>query len=192
MRSLRVCPERSHWVAQLPEHEADGCELKESESFVIEALPVLGQPAASPEPGKCSLDDPAFGQNDETMGRLVRTFDDLDVHLAHDGSERALEFGALITTIGIELQQERIETEQRGHHKHAAIAVLDVGSMHDGVHQEAFRIDENVALLALDFLARIIAMGVVSPPFSALFTLWLSMMAAVGDASRSALSRHST
>jgi hypothetical protein len=64
--------------------------------------------------------------------------------------------------------------------------------MHDGVHQEALRVDENVPLLALDFLARIIAMRVVKPPFSALFTLWLSMMATVGDASRSALSRHST
>jgi hypothetical protein len=60
------------------------------------------------------------------------------------------------------------------------------------VHQEALRIDENVPLLALDLLARIVAMWVVGPPFSALFTLWLSMMAAVGDASRSALWRHST
>jgi hypothetical protein len=30
------------------------------------------------------------------------------------------------------------------------------------------------------------------PPFSALFTLWLSMMQAVGLASRSTFSRHST
>jgi hypothetical protein len=64
--------------------------------------------------------------------------------------------------------------------------------MHDGVHQEALRVDENVSLLALDLLARIISMRIVRPPFSALFTLWLSMIAAVGDASRSALSRHST
>jgi hypothetical protein len=64
--------------------------------------------------------------------------------------------------------------------------------MDDGVHQEALRIDENMPLLAFDLLARIVAMRVVSPPFSALFTLWLSMMAAVGDASRSALWRHST
>ena len=59
-------------------------------------------------------------------------------------------------------------------------------------HQEALRVDENMPLLAFDLLARIVPMRVVSPPFSALFTLWLSMMAAVGEASRSALSRHST
>jgi len=59
--------------------------------------------------------------------------------------------------------------------------------------QQAQRIYENVALLALDFLARIIAMRVdAGPPFSALFTLWLSMIAAVGLASRSLCSRHST
>ena len=77
----------------------------------------------------------------------------------------------MISAIGVELQEEGIETEQAGHHKHAAIAILDVGGMHDGVHQQALRVDENVPLLALDFLARIIAMRVVSPPFSALFTL---------------------
>jgi len=40
------------------------------------------------------------------------------------------------------------------------------------VEQQAHRIYENVALLALDLLARIIAMRIdAGPPFSALFTL---------------------
>jgi hypothetical protein len=48
-------------------------------------------------------------------------------------------------------------------------------------------------LLALNLFARIVAMRVnARPPFSALFTLWLSMMAAVGLASRSSASRHFT
>jgi len=37
--------------------------------------------------------------------------------------------------------------------------------MHDGVHQQALRVDENVPLLALDLLARIISMRIVSPPY---------------------------
>jgi hypothetical protein len=41
---------------------------------------------------------------------------------------------------------------------------LNVGAMHDGVDQEALRIDENVALLTLDFLARIIAMRIDAGP----------------------------
>jgi hypothetical protein len=65
--------------------------------------------------------------------------------------------------------------------------------MNEGVHQQALGVDENMPLLALDFLARIIAMRVdAAPPFSALLTLWLSMMAAVGEASRSACSRQRT
>jgi len=74
----------------------------------------------------------------------------------------------------------------------AAIAILDIGGMNDGMEQQTQRIYENVALLALDLLARIIAMRIdPGPPFSALFTLWLSMMAAVGLASRPSCSRHS-
>src|SRR5882762_11266602 len=58
---------------------------------------------------------------------------------------------------------------------------------------------QECALLALDLsatsslslLARIVPVRInARPPFSALFTLWLSMMAAVGLASRCARSRH--
>src|SRR5215813_5761185 len=60
--------------------------------------------------------------------------------------------------------------------------------MHDGKEQQAQRIYQYMTLLALDLFARIIAMWIdAGPPFSALFTLWLSMMAAVGLASRSGL-----
>src|SRR5258708_39416172 len=63
--------------------------------------------------------------------------------------------------------------------------------MHDGMEQQTQRIYQDMALLALDLFARIIAMWIdAGPPFSALFTLWLSIMAAVGLASRSAFSRH--
>jgi hypothetical protein len=59
--------------------------------------------------------------------------------------------------------------------------------MHDGVHQQALRIDKDVALPALDLLACIVARRINRrPPFSALLTLWLSMIAAVGLASRAA------
>jgi hypothetical protein len=65
--------------------------------------------------------------------------------------------------------------------------------MHDGMEQQTQRIYEYVALLALDLLARVIAMRIdAGPPFSALFTLWLSMIAAVGLVSRSSFSRQAT
>jgi hypothetical protein len=63
--------------------------------------------------------------------------------------------------------------------------------MNDGVEQQAYRVDKNVPLLALDLLACIVPVRInARPPFSALLTLWLSMMAAVGLAFRCARSRH--
>jgi hypothetical protein len=59
------------------------------------------------------------------------------------------------------------------------------------LHQQALGIDEDVPLLALDLLACIIACWINRrPPFSALLTLWLSMIAAVGLPSREAAWRH--
>jgi hypothetical protein len=65
--------------------------------------------------------------------------------------------------------------------------------MDNGVHQQALRVDEDVPLLAFDFLAAIVARRIDrAPPFSAPLTLWLSMIVAVGLASRPAASRHWT
>src|ERR1017187_7649232 len=98
----------------------------------------------------------------------------------------------LIAAVGEQLRQERILPEQSGKKQDAAVTILDIGGGNNRVEQQAQRIYEKVALLALDLLARIIAMRIdPGPPFSALLTLWLSMMAAVGLASRSPCSRHS-
>ena len=95
--------------------------------------------------------------------------------------------------VGVEFQQERAQPEQRPHQQHAAVAVLDVGGVDDRLHQQALGVDQDVALLALDLLAGVVARRVdAAPPFSAPLTLWLSMIAAVGLASRPACSRHST
>ena len=65
--------------------------------------------------------------------------------------------------------------------------------MNQRMQQQTYRIDEDMTLLAFDLLARIIPARVdETPPFSALLTLWLSMMAAVGLASRPMASRHFT
>jgi hypothetical protein len=98
-----------------------------------------------------------------------------------------------IASIGEDAHDEReqgsrflVEDEAR------AVAILDIGGMNGSTQQQTERIYKNVALLALDLFSRIVAMRIVKPPFSALFTLWLSMMAAVGLASRPSRSRHTT
>ena len=104
-----------------------------------------------------------------------------------------VEFRSLIGSVGKQFIQEWIHSKQGGKQQYAPVTVLDIGRMNDGLEQQTKRVYKDMALLALDLLARVIAMRIdVRPPFSALFTLWLSMMAAVGLASRSPCSRHST
>ena len=99
----------------------------------------------------------------------------------------------LVGAVGEQLFEKGEEAEQRRQQREAAVAVLNVGGGDDAVQEQALGIDEDVPLLALDQLARIKAGRIdAGPPFSALFTLWLSMMPAVGLAFRSAFSRHLT
>ena len=130
-------------------------------------------------------------EHDESLG-VIRTLDDFSFDVGQNFCERLLESRPLIAAVGEQLRQERILPEQSGKKQDAAVTILDIGGVNNRVEQQAQRIYEKVALLALDLLARIIAMRIdPGPPFSALLTLWLSMMAAVGLASRSSRSRHS-
>lgn len=62
--------------------------------------------------------------------------------------------------------------------------------MDHGAQQEAQRVDQDVALLAFDLLARVVPLRVdAGAPFSALLMLWLSMIATLGLASRPAHAR---
>src|ERR1700733_8123456 len=81
--------------------------------------------------------------------------------------------------------------EQCCQNQQPTVAILDVGRMNHRMRQQARGVDQTIPLLATDLLPRIIAFGIdTGPPFSGLFTLWLSMMQAVGLASRSTCSRH--
>ena len=68
--------------------------------------------------------------------------------------------------------------------------LLGIVAFAHGLHQQALVHDENVALFTFDLLPGIVTMRVGKPPFSALLTLWLSMIATVGLVLRPACSRH--
>ncbi len=113
--------------------------------------------------------------------------------MGQDAGQGAVKERPLIGAVGEQFPEKGKQTEQCRQQFEAAVAILNVGGGDDAVQQQALRIDQNMALLALDQLARIEAGRIdASPPFSALFTLWLSMMQAVGPAWRSAFSRHLT
>src|SRR6516164_7866623 len=98
-----------------------------------------------------------------------------------------------VGAIGEQFCEKRKLTEQRGQQPDAAVTILNTSGMNDRVQQQTLHVDENMSFLAFDQFACIEPVRInAGPPFSALFTLWLSMMQAVGLASRSAFSRHST
>ena len=99
----------------------------------------------------------------------------------------------MIAAVSEEPLQKRKFSEQCSQDENAAVAILDIGGMDDGVKQQAYRTDENMPLLAFDLLARIVPVRInARPPFSALFTFWLSITAAVGLAARPTVSRQFT
>src|SRR5215467_187786 len=75
-----------------------------------------------------------------------------------------LELPSLIAGIGEQRLQKGISAEQSGQQQDATIAILNVGGMNDGVQQQAQCIYENMALLALDLLARVIARRIDAGP----------------------------
>ena len=144
--------------------------MQECERLAIEILPVFCQPSASIEPGDGAFDDPSFGQHDEGMQFVA--LDDLDDPVAAFGgcqrSARSAIARVCEDAYNEREQSSRMLVEDEG----GPIAILDIGRMDRGAQQQAEGIYENVALLALDLLSRIVAMRIdARPPFSALFTL---------------------
>jgi hypothetical protein len=74
----------------------------------------------------------ALGQHHE-LARVAAPHD-LDVHLSAGPGKALLEVWPLVARVGVKLQQEGIQPKQSCHHQNPAIAVLDIGGMHDGVH----------------------------------------------------------
>lgn len=146
------------------------------------AFEVAGQAPIAAEPRQRALDNPALGLNDKAM--KIAALDDLDhpgPGLGH-GCGRAF---TRVAAIGKDPLDEREQAPRLAQEQERAVAILDVGRVHDDVQQEAQRVDEDVALAARRLLARIVARGVErGPPFSAPRAVWLSMIAAVGLASR--------
>jgi hypothetical protein len=170
-RTLSVCPETLSGITKLSQHEADGGEAQEGKPLAIEVLPILGQPATPVEPRNRALNNPPLGHHYKALGG-VRALDNGEFKPRPDLAQRRAKGRPLIGPVGKQLLQERILLEQDRQQQNAPVAILNVGRMNEGLEQQTQRVYENMALLALDLLARIIAMRInAGPPFSALFTL---------------------
>ena len=159
---------------------------------MVAVLPILGEPATPTEPTNGALDNPAHRFDHEAFG-MVGPSDDFDYQVRHGTGDTVLEDRPAISTVRKQLPQERELSEQGGQQQDTTVAVLNISGRHQRMQHQTKCINQDVALLALDQLAGIEAVWIdARPPFSALFTLWLSTIQAVGLASRSACSRHFT
>ena len=139
-----------------------------------ERFVVLAQAAVSSEPREGSLDDPTLGQNHEPR-HVVAALDDLQNPPAQ--FPRPFDQLARIAAIGPDQLQPAETALEQGQHEFGPVAILDVGGMHHHGQQQTQRVYDDMTLAPVDLLA-----GVVSPrpPFSTVFTDWLSMIAAEG------------
>lgn len=140
------------WSGEAAQHDADHGEAEEGRDGSRVTLEVAGQAPVAADPGKGTLDDPALGQDDEAMG--VAALDDLQGPRPGLG-DRLGHLWPLVTGVGEDALDKR-EGSPRGSQDLArTVAVLHVGRMDGDAQQEAQRIDQDVALAAGDFLARI-------------------------------------
>jgi len=103
----------------------------------------LGKPSAAVEPSKGAFDDPTAWKHHESF-RPIGALDDFSFELRQDLRQGILKVRPLVATIGKELFQERVHPEKGCKKQDAAIAILDIGRMNDGVQQQTQRVHENM------------------------------------------------
>src|SRR5216684_839051 len=145
------------WPGQAPEHEADHGEAHEGGDGSGIAFEITCQAAIATDPGQGSFDNPAFWQDDEVM--RVGTLDDLEHPAARTGG-RLCGLRSLIAGIGEDALDEGKAATRLSQDLTHAVAILNVGGMHDNAQQEAERIDQDVPLAARNLLARIEALRI--------------------------------
>ena len=154
------------WLCDAPDEELDGSDEQPCGCRGDGLLEVLGETAVPIEPCQGPLDDPTARQQLEAFSG-IGSLDDLDAPLAK-AAQRSLELvpgpsAALqalrinCAAIGEQVSQPREAVDDLGEQQGRAIAVLDVGGVDQGVDQVALGVGQDMALAALDLLARIIA-----------------------------------
>ncbi len=143
--------------SEAAQHDADHGEAEEGGDGTGVALEVAGQAAVAADPGEGALDDPALGQDDEAMG--IAALDDLQGPRAGLGNDPG-HLWPLVAGVGEDALDKRKGSPRRAQQVTRAIAILHVGGVNRHAQQEAQRIDQDVALAAGDFLARIKALRV--------------------------------
>ena len=163
-------------------HEADSCQGDHGLGNLREFLIVFGEPPIAPEPSERSLDYPAPRQDDEA-GPSDPAHNDQRQAEQEAGEQHRQ---AIVDAVGEHRLEPAVQSLDPAQQLACAVGVLDVGGVDEDAQQQATGIDGDVAFAPPDLLGRIVA---PRSPFSVVLTLWVSMIAAVGLASRPSCSR---
>ena len=137
-----------------------------------QGLIVFAQSPAPAQPGQCSLHHPTPGQH--LKGTAVPgTLHNLQ-HPTRQGCHPVRQLPPVAAVSPDKLQAGK-PSQQFADDRLGSVPVLDVGRVDHYPQQQSHGIYDDMPLPSGDFLACVIA---PRPPFSVVFTLWLSMMAA--------------
>ena len=165
------------------EHQTDHGEGDHRFGDLRQLLVVLGQAAPSAEPAERSFNDPSAGEHDEAGGP-GDTADNDQRQAKEEASDQ--DGDPVIDAVGEHDLEPAVEVLDLLQQIPGAVSILNISGVDDDTEQETRGIDPDMALAAFDLLGGIVA---ARPPFSVVLTLWVSMMTAVGLASRPSVSR---
>ncbi len=119
------------------------------------ALEVSGETTTAADPGEGAFHDPALGQDHEAFCSIGSLHDlQLPCSGAQDHESHLL---AAVAAVGEDAFDEGKQPSRPAQQFEGAVAVLDVGGKNGDAQQETQCVDEDVALAALDLLARVVA-----------------------------------
>ncbi len=159
--------------AESVKHHIDHGNAYHGFTALNQRLIVFGEATVLPKPCKCTFYDPSLGKDDKLV--RLRAFDDFNDPAVP--ANRPIHKLPGITAIGPDNFKAPPSRTQLLDQQLAAITVLDVGRVNDQREDQAERVNNDMALAPLGFLARIVPSVA---PFSAVLTDWLSMMPALG------------
>ena len=179
----RVCDKvQSGWFEPF-EHQVDHRYMNPGLTGFWQFLVVLAEPSASAEPGQRPFNHPSARQHLELVA--VRS----PAHHLQQPSSSLPSPRHQPTGIG-RIRPDDLEpgepAQQLGQHQPGPVPVLDVGGVNHHGQEQPGGVHYDVALAPGHLFAGVVA---ARPPFSVVLTDWLSMIAPLGVASRSSLSR---
>src|SRR5215831_7455899 len=167
---LRACLKRSRSRCETPHHQLNHGDSDPRRSGLWQGLKVFTEPPRAIEPAQRAFDNQTPLHNLKALG-VPGTFHDHQSPLQR-GRHPRHELASIPPVSPDELQSRNAghECPER---RFGPIAVLEPRRMHHHDEEQPEDIDDDVALTPTDALAAVIAPG---PPFSVVFTVWLSMI----------------